>query len=154
MTAGVARSFTRRLREEAAPALAPLGFVFDGSRTFRRFPEGRAGVQIVNYQLGERFLAGRFTVNLAVYDPARCAAQVDATKALEYHCDAALRQRLGLLTPSRWRALERLPVAGRLFRPKDTWWAADDATAIAEAGSAVTAYGLAWLEAHTPGVTG
>jgi hypothetical protein len=154
VTAGVARSFTRRLREEAAPALAELGFVFDGSRTFRRFPAHRACVQIINYQLGERFMSGRFTVNVAVYDPARCVAQVDAKKALEHHCAAPLRQRVGLLIPSRLRPLERLPIVGTLFRPRDTWWAADDATAIVAAMDAVVTYGLAWLEAHTPARTG
>lgn len=151
MTAGMARSFTRRLREEAAPALADIGFAFDGSRTFRRFPEDRACVQIINFQLGERFMSGKFTVNVAVYDPARCAAQVDSKKALEHHCSAPLRQRVGFLIPGRLRALERLPIVGLLFRPKDSWWAADDATAIVEAREAVVTYGLAWLETHTPG---
>lgn len=150
MTAGVARSFTRRLREEAAPALADLGFAFDGSRTFRRFPQGRACVQIINFQLGERVMSARFTVNVAVYDPARCAAQVDSKNALEYHCAAPLRQRLGFLMPAGLRALERLPFIGLLFRPRDSWWAADDVSAIVEAKEAVVTYGLAWLETHTP----
>ena len=152
--AGAERSFTRRLREEGAPAFADIGFVFDGSRTFRRFPQGPACVQIINFQLGDRFMSGRFTVNVAVYDPARCAVQVESKKALEHHCAPALRQRLGFLIPSRLRALERLPIVGLLFRPRDTWWAADDVTAIVAAREAVIAHGLPWLETHTPGEAG
>jgi hypothetical protein len=151
MTAGIERSFTRRLREEAAPVLSPIAFVFDGRRTFRRFPEGRACAQIVNFQLGDRFLSGTFTVNVAVYDPARGGAGVDPKRALEHHCAPALRQRLGFLMPGRLRALERLPIAGIFFRPRDTWWPADDATAITAATEAVIAYGVPWLEARTPG---
>ena len=118
--AGAERSFTRRLREEGAP---------DGSRTFRRFPQGPACVQIIN-------------------------VQVESKKALEHHCAPALRQRLGFLIPSRLRALERLPIVGLLFRPRDTWWAADDVTAIVAAREAVIAHGLPWLETHTPGEAG
>jgi hypothetical protein len=150
VTTSVAAGFTTRLKAEAAPALAEAGFVFDGRRTFRRLSADGSGAQIVNFQLGDRFMAGKFTVNVAVYDPARCDARVEPAKALEHHCAPALRQRLGLLIPGRLRALERLPVVGLVFRPRDTWWATDDATAVGAATDAVAAYGLPWLEARSP----
>ena len=88
-----AGSFSEHLRKLVVPAFTEAGFAFDGSRTFRRFPKGTTCAQIVNFQLGERFMEGKFTVNLAVYNPDDAVAQLEPQKAFEYHCSVRLRQR-------------------------------------------------------------
>lgn len=143
-----AKAFSGLLSRLVVPALADAGFGFDGSRTFRRLPAGTSRAQIVNFQLGVRFMEGKFTVNLAVYDPDDAFAQVDPRKALEYHCSPRLRQRLGLLLPVRLGALARLPGVGVLFLPRDRWWRADDPKSVSDARDAVLAHGLAWLESN------
>jgi len=144
-----AKLFSGHLSRLAVPALKDAGLEFDGSRTFRRFPAGTRCAQIVNFQLGERFMEGKFTVNLAVYDPDDAAAQVDPGKALEYHCSARLRQRLGMLLPVRLGAFAKLPGIGFLFRPRDRWWRADDPKSVEAARDAILTSGLAWLESNT-----
>lgn len=145
-----ARSFSEHLRNLVVPAFAEAGFAFDGSRTFRRLPAGTPYAQIINFQLGERFMAGKFTVNLAVYNPDDAAARVEPKLALEYHCSARLRQRLGFLVPGRLGAFARLPVLGLFARPRDQWWRAGDPKTVEEAKEAVFSYGLAWLDSNTP----
>jgi hypothetical protein len=146
----LARLFSEHLRHVVVPALQNVGFVFDGSRTFRRLIAGTPYVQIINFQLGERFMEGKFTVNLAVYSPDDAAVQVEAERVFEYHCATRRRQRLGLLIPSRLGALVRLPVLG-LFFPRDKWWQAGNPRNLQKASDAIFAYGLAWLETNTPG---
>jgi uncharacterized protein DUF4304 len=106
----LARAFSENLRKLVVPALTEAGFAFDGSRTFRRLPSGSPCVQIINFQLGQRFMEGRFTVNLAVYNPEDATAQMQPKLACEHHCSARLRQRLGVLIPGR---LGRLCPASR-----------------------------------------
>jgi hypothetical protein len=96
-------------------------------------------------------MEGKFTVNLAVYNPADAAAQVEPEKAFEYHCSVRLRQRLGFLLPRPLGAFARLPVLGYLFLPRDKWWRAGDPEAIEKARDAIFTYGLAWLESKTHG---
>ena len=146
-----ARSFSKHLRNLVVPALTEAGFAFDGSRSFRRFPKGTTCAQIVSFQLGERFMEGKFTVNLAVYNPDDATAQLEPEKAFEYHCSVRLRQRLGFLLPRPLGAFARLPVLGFLFLPRDKWWRAGDPEAIEKARNAILAYGLAWLESKTQG---
>jgi uncharacterized protein DUF4304 len=145
-----ASAFSKSLRTLVVPALTGAGFAFDGSRTFRRFPAATPCAQIVNFQLGERFLEGKFTVNLGLYDPDEAAVRLEPAKAFEHHCAARHRQRLGFLLPRRPGALARVPIVGLLFRPRDAWWPAGDPTAIETARDAILAYGLPWLESQTP----
>jgi hypothetical protein len=130
--------------------LEDAGFVFDGSRTFRRLIAGTPYAQIINFQLGERFMEGKFTVNLAVYSPDDAAAQVAPERVREYHCSVRRRQRLGVLVPSRLGALARLPVLGFFVLPRDKWWQAGNPKTIQKAREAIFSYGLAWLESNTP----
>ena len=95
-------------------------------------------------------MAGKFTVNLAVYDPEDAFAQVESEKALEYHCSAHLRQRLGVLIPSPLSVFARLPAIGFLFLPRDKWWRVGLPGAFEQAADAVRSYGLPWLDANTP----
>lgn len=95
-------------------------------------------------------MAGKFTVNLAVYNPDDAAAQVEPELALEYHCSARLRQRLGFLVPRRLGVFARLPVLGLFALPRDQWWRAGKPKTIEKAKEAVFSYGLAWLDSNTP----
>jgi hypothetical protein len=141
-------AFTANLRQVLASSLAQQGFAFDGERVFRR-PVTSSCVQLIDVQLGDRFMEGKFTINLAIYEHGE--SRMDPMRAREYHCPPERRQRLGLLVPSRWRALARLPMIGLFFGPKDIWWPARGAHGLERAREALLAYGLTWLERHTPG---
>ena len=144
------KAFDANLRQILASSLVEHGFAFDGGRVFRR-PVTRSCVQLIDVQLGERFMAGEFTINLAVYDHEPDESRTDPMRAREYDCPPDRRQRLGLLIPARWRALARLPMIGLFFGPKDVWWSARGTVGLERAREALLAYGLPWLERHTPG---
>src|SRR5687767_3207185 len=142
-------AFTENLRRIIVPTLNDAGFTFDGRRVFRR----RVGdcIQIVDVQVGDRFMQGKFTLNLAVYDPKRDAADVEPAMVREYDCDWKRRQRLGMLLPSRFPALQKLPIFGIFFGAKDVWWSASSSEEMGRAQDALFNYGVKWLEQHTPG---
>lgn len=140
-------TFTENLRRIVAPALVDAGFTFDGRRVFRR--RRRDCIQIIDVQAGERFMQGKFTLNLAVYDPKTDAA-VEPARVREYDCDWKRRQRLGLLVPPRFPTLQTLPIFGRLFGAKDVWWSASNPGDMGNAKDALFKYGVTWLEQHTP----
>ncbi|WP_354549945.1 DUF4304 domain-containing protein [Rhodanobacter soli] len=121
-------AFDRALREIAVPALSAHGFKFDGSRTFRRLSQDRSVSELVNFQLGQRSMSGKFTVNLGVYADGDSPG-ISADQAKEHDCAPARRTRLGPLIPTRFPALAKLPYIGFLFGPGDKWWScSDDAT--------------------------
>ena len=138
--------------------MAQRGFGFDGSRTFRRHLEGGAITQIVNVQLGQRSMHGKFTVNLGVYVPGEVSANpagLTGRKALEYHCAFQRRERLGRLVPAPFPALQRLPLLGMFFGPKDIWWTFSAEPARTERSlrrvlALLMERGLPWLDAATP----
>jgi hypothetical protein len=139
---GIDPAFTRNLREIIGEPLIREGFTFDGRRVFRRRVDG-GRVHIADVQVGDRFMAGKFTINLALFDPAQ-DGQKDPATVREHDCAWPRRQRLGLLMPSRFRRLERLPGVGVLFGPKDRWWSARAVDGLQEARLAMVAYGLPW----------
>ena len=141
-------AFTEDLRRILAPALKDAGFTFDGRRVFRR--RIADCVQIVEVQVGDRFMQGKFTLNLAVYDPKTDAADVEPAMVREYHCDGKRRQRVGMLLPPRFPALQQVPVIGNLFGPKDMWWSANRSEDMRRAKDALFNYGVIWLVQHTP----
>jgi hypothetical protein len=145
--ASVEPAFTENLRRILAPPLKDAGFTFDGRRVFRRSVGERD--QIVDLQVGERSMQGKFTINLAVFDPRIDSPDVERAAVREFHCGAARRQRLGLLLPSRFAALSGVPLIGILCGPKDRWWSAYGAEGMDEAKNAFFNYGVTWLEHHT-----
>lgn len=152
--AGRTSGFDRALRAIAVPALAAHGFRFDGSRTFRRLSEDGNASRIIQFQLGQRGMAGRFTVNLGVF-AAGDSPGVTPDRAQAHHCHFARRMRIGMLIPVRFPALARVPGLGVLFGPRDTWWSfGEDAARTAKAVTAcidrIDAHGLGWLEANAP----
>lgn len=130
--------FSQALRTVAKPQLHASGFEFDGRRTFRRPLQQGAIVDAINFQLGQRWLQGQFTVNLSV-----------GTPGSEYDPLARV-QRLGLLIPPPMPMLTRLPVVGTWFGPKDIWWrfSADPKqteAALRRAMHALVRFGYAWF---------
>lgn len=152
--APLSQAFRSRIRAVVAPALEDTGFDFDGSRTFRRFVPGTQYVQIVNFQLGQRSMEGRFTVNLGVYHPEHCAARDEPRKVTDAHCLPDHRERLGVLARPRRESLERIPVIGLFFIRRDRWWRATHPDALENARQALLSTGLGWLEQRTSGLIG
>jgi len=148
------KSFDRALRALMVEPLHNHGFVFDGRRTFRRPGSDGTTMHIVNFQLGQRSHEGRFTINLGVFvdgdEPG-----ITPQEAMEFHCPWQRRERLGMLLPRRLHALERIPVLGMLFGPKDIWWhfsakLTHTATELSTALATLETYGLPWLARMTP----
>ncbi|WP_200335183.1 DUF4304 domain-containing protein [Thiocystis violacea] len=150
--------FDRALRAILREPMAQHGFGFDGSRTFRRHLAGGAITQIVNVQLGQRSMSGKFTVNLGVYVPGEASANpagLSGRKALEYHCAPNRRERLGRLVPAPLPALQWLPLLGLFFGPKDIWWPFSaeplrTERSLQRVRSLLTQRGLRWLDGATP----
>ncbi|MDF3032063.1 MAG: hypothetical protein K0R03_2621 [Moraxellaceae bacterium] len=149
-----AKVFTPALRSVVVEPLREAGFTFDGSRTFRCVAADGSAARIINFQLGQRAMAGQFAVNLGVFlagPVPKGREAITPEKAMEFHCEPAQRQRLGLLLPPRVPLLARLPVIGMLFGPQDLWWecsADQDYTGreLRRALSALQRHGLPWLE--------
>lgn len=147
-------AFDQALRAVAVPALAPHGFRFDGGRTFRRVSADGRICLIVNFQLGQRSMAGKFTVNLGVFADGD-GPGIEPNRANEYDCRADRRTRIGALIPQRFPRLVGLPFVGFLFGAFDRWWPfSEDETrtraALSTAVEAVVSHGLDWLAAREP----
>lgn len=148
------RTFGGSLREVAAPVLRAEGFAFDRSRTFRRIDAQHGFVDIINFQLGQRSLAGKFTVNLGVFGRGD-ADGISLEKALPYHCPYGANTRLGLLIPAGIPVLRRLPAVGFLLGPRDRWWRCTDDEAftrrqVRKVTDVIVTRGLPWLEGRVP----
>lgn len=147
---GLSGMFSKQLRKGMLPALKMEGFAFDGSRTFRRQREPL--VQIINLQLGIRGMQGKFTVNLAVYDPRWSDHPVDLAKVKDVDCPLEMRRRLGAVLPPRHGWLARLPMLGKYFGPGDVWWPIQGDKSLNLARDLILTYGIPWLESmsHSP----
>lgn len=145
--------FDDALRRIAVPALAAHGFAYDASRTFRRVSADGKHADLINVQLGQRSLEGKFTVNLGVFR-ADDNPGIDVRKAKEYHCPMSRRVRIGLVVPPRLPGLAKLPAVGFLFGGQDRWWrfSTDEAMTGLEMQHVVglvIEHGLAWHAAMT-----
>jgi hypothetical protein len=156
--ADASQTFNPALISVIVPALQQRGFVFDGSRTFRR-AVGDAGIlQLVNFQLGVRWLAGRFVVNLGVHVPGELSIgeqPASPAKTRCYHCSQSRSERLGRLLPGRLPSLQGAPFLGFLFGPRDIWWRHSWDKDVTEASltkvlSLLDLHGIPWLERATP----
>jgi hypothetical protein len=147
-----ASTFDRALREVAAPVLLAHGFEFDGSRTFRRLSGETC--QIINFQLGQRSMAGKFTVNLGFFSDGDRPG-VSAARANDYDCLTEHRARIGALIPVRFPRMAKLPYVGFLFGIPDKWWpfSSDSSLTYISVSTAVdkiVAHGLGWLKVSGP----
>lgn len=104
-------AFDEAMGEVIAPVLAGMGFRRGRGRAFRRLAADGSAAQLVEFQLGQRALAGRFTVNLGVFLAAD-APGVAAADAREYHCAPHRRSRLGMLAAPRHPRLAAMPLVG------------------------------------------
>ena len=147
-------TFDKALREASVPALARFDFAFDGSRTFRLVAPDRKSVQIINFQLGQRSLSGKFTVNLGVFLDAD-EPGTDPSKATESACPFERRSRLGLVRPVLFPRLAERPYLWLFFGAKDKWWTFSSELPltlrqVAAATDSITSYGLPWLRSRLP----
>ena len=127
------RELDRQLAAIVRPALEPSGFMAGDLRSFRRIRAGEHGTlaHIVQFQIGIRALAGKFTVNLVVYHSAFCPepGNVPAESATSADTHLRLTARIGLLAP------EPPGILNALFRrgprePGDRWWSQSDRPAV------------------------
>jgi len=134
------------MRLSIEPVLASLGFERGPGRVFRRAGSFEGVVEIVELQLGSRFMEGRYTANRAVFDPMDGVDRVDRGTVREYHCHPKRRQRLGYLVERQWqRVLARVPLIGVLVGPRDVWWPAHDARSYARVVAALETVGMTWF---------
>jgi hypothetical protein len=144
-----AKTFDKVLKEIAVPELKKNGFHFDGSRTFRKKTNDCPTILIINFQLGQRSMEGKFTVNLGVFHEGDFAG-IPIDKACEYHCKRDYRTRIGQLIPSKLKSFQAIPFIGWLFGIPDRWWRFSDdkqATAknISQVMTILKLYGMPWL---------
>lgn len=149
-----ASTFDKALRETAVTALSAHGFRFDGGRTFRQLSEDHRTCRIIDFQLGQRSMAGKFIVNLGVFAEGDSLG-VSAAQANEYDCRFERRMRIGTLIPNKLHRLASLPFIGFLFGSADRWWAFSNepdltTAAVAAAVDKVTAHGFAWFSTTGP----
>ena len=147
-------AFDNALRLVVVPVLARHGFEFDGNRTFRRLSADQCVSELVNFQLGQRSLSGKFTVNLGVYVDGDSPG-INVGQAKEYHCPHDRRIRLGHLIPAKLPVLAKLPYIGFLFDSRDKWWFfSGDISRLRATLSVVVdkiaLYGLPWHKASGP----
>lgn len=148
------------IRDVAAPVLEKEGFRFDGKRTFRKVGASGKTSQIVDFQVGKKFMLGEFAVNLAVYSPDTAIGpnRPDLANANEWDCLPGFRQRLGALIQSRWTTLwtrflgqsESTWWKQILYGSRDRWWkfSEDEAQTVIAMRSVLTTLqelGLPWL---------
>lgn len=153
------RIFDEGLRAIVRDPLKSHGFAFDGSRTFRRPLEGSPAVQIINFQLGQRSLQGKFAVNLGVFVPGELKVYDPGfrpERPTEYHCAMERRERLGRTIPGRIPSLAEVPWLGFFFGPRDVWWKFSEdpvrtQRSLETALGILEKHGFAWLDAHSPG---
>jgi hypothetical protein len=147
-------AFDDALRLVVAPVLARHGFKFDGNRTFRRLSADQCVSELVNFQLGQRSLSGKFTVNLGVYVDGDSSG-INVGQAKEYHCLHDRRMRIGHLIPAKLPALAKLPYIGILFSHRDKWWSFSGDTAqlratLSAVVDTIILCGLPWHKASGP----
>lgn len=125
-----------------------IGYKFDRSRTYRRLVDAQTGVEIINFQLGQRRLEGKFTVNLGVLLQDE-AGEIDRDKAYPYHCQH--QNRIGCVLPAKSELLKDVPYLGMFFGSHDRWWrfSKDKAFTLRQLGDVsekLMNYGVPWLE--------
>jgi hypothetical protein len=129
--------FDKSLRTVVKPALEKHGFKFNGRREFNRTRNGQdVGIK---FQLGQRFMQGEFTVNLAIGEKFA---------------------RLGTVRETNWARFVNRVFGARdpwwkgIFLPKDKWWKLCDTETrmeetLRQVVEMIEQHGLPWLERST-----
>jgi hypothetical protein len=157
MPSDALREFDRQLRADVVPALAAHGFTLGEWRIFRRVVEHEQtrSTQIIEFQVGRKgWSIGRFTVNLAVFNPDHLPPSwpIPDGEPQSPGCLSDLVQRLGFFRQPDRGLVDR--VLGRHPQPRDHWWRQSDdprlmRTEFAEVTSILLTDGLGWLGART-----
>jgi hypothetical protein len=159
MPSAALREFDRQLRADVVPALAAHRFILGEDRTFRRTVEHEQteSTQIIEFQIGRQgWSVGRFTVNLAVFNPEHLPPDWPMPEA-EPHSPVCLHdlvQRLGFFRPPDRGVVDRLLGRRRRPQPRDHWWRQSDDPAAMRAEFAqvmgiLLTDGLRWLTTRT-----
>ena len=157
MPSAALREFDRQFRAEAVPALAAHGFTLGDCRAFRRVVEHEQtrSTQIIEFQVGhEGWSIGRFTVNLAVFNPAHLPPSwpMPDGEPQSPDCLSDLVQRLGFFRRPARGVVDR--ILGRRPQPRDHWWRQSEdprvmRAELAEVTRLLLTHGLAWLSTRT-----
>jgi len=135
------------------PQLSGVGFKYDRSRTFRRLVNNDTAVEIINFQLGQRRLEGKFTVNLGVLSENEAREKgIELSKAFPYSCQ--FQDRIGCVLPPKSERLKDIRYLGMIFGSHDKWWrfSADKEFTLRQLGDVcdkIINYGIPWLEARS-----
>lgn len=149
--------FDHQLTSEIRPKLNAYEFEAGDERTFRRGVkhEGTQSTQLIEFQIGLKgWSVGRFTVNLAVFNP-DCFSDIRSeseTQPNSWDCSSDLVQRLGFFRPPHRSVFDRL--WRRKAQPKDYWWHQHDVPAamrseLADVMDILSTQGFAWLDTYT-----
>ena len=92
------------IQAEAHKYLNPFGYMKSG-RSFNKSLDSGL-IHVINFQMGKRSLAGKFTINLGVFIPEVYQAIWDKEATHINHGNCEIKKRIGFLTPT----------------PKDLWW--------------------------------
>jgi hypothetical protein len=160
MASEAVQALERGIHQIIEPELVRRGFKHERStRAFRR--QSGECTQIVEFQIGARSMAGKFTVNLAVFHPDYCDAAVrelGTDRPREFHCLMKFRIRLSLLRDTLFARVFRVQCRDTgsfpkrwLTTPTDKWWPfspdeAQVATALRSVGELLLVRGLDWLD--------
>lgn len=129
--------FDKSLRSVAKPVLEKHGFKFDGRRKFSRTLNGKEiGIE---FQLGQRFMKGKFTVNLTIGEQTYRLGIIRETPFSRF-----INRMFGNFDPW-WKGI---------FLPKDKWWKLSNSETqmektIMEAIVCIEKHGLPWLNRKT-----
>ena len=146
-------TFDECLIEIVSPKLINIGFKFDKSRTYRRFTNQQTVAEIINFQLGQRRLEGKFTVNLGVLSQQEARLKgVELSKAYPYSCPS--QNRIGCVLPPKSELLKDVPYLGMIFGSHDKWWrfSADKEFTqrqLKDVCEKIINSGVPWLEDHS-----
>ena len=151
------------IKQFIKPEMVGQSFSYDSStRTFRR--PCRECTQIVNFQVGVRTRAGKFTVNLGVFHPQYrevAAAEVHPDPPREFDCLMKFRRRLSALRYTRLTRFFQSRIHNTdsflkwwLVTPTDKWWPfSPDESQVANQLSSVRELlftkGLDWLNQNS-----
>jgi hypothetical protein len=163
MASDAIKTLEKGIRDLIKPEMASRDFSYEPStRTVRR-PSGEC-MQIVEFHIGVRTMAGKFTVNLAVFHPKYCdsvSQEFPPGKPRELDCLMEFRRRLSVLRDTPLTKFFRHRVRNTdnylkwwLVTPTDKWWSftpgqVQVGDALGSVRGLLLARGLDWLDQNS-----
>jgi len=146
-------TFDECLAEAVTPKLIEMGFMFDKSRTYRKLVNANATVEIIGFQLGQRRLEGKFTVNLGVLTQTEADEKgIELITANPHSC--RYQNRIGCVLPPKSEMLKNIRYLGMFFGSHDKWWrfsAEKEFTLrqVKDVYEEIVDHGIPWLENYS-----